>query len=279
MKNLLTLTLIGGLLSCSEPSNKVAENTSTQDEQKETAMSQEQGLYWESNGIKVYEAVVDITFPDARIELQDPIAPQAGINQFDFLVENYALGAQTEDADARSCANSAKGQHIHFIMNNEPYKAKYESAFEEEVPEGTNVLLAFLSRSYHESIKTQEGHVLVKYGQGGQDLTEPLLFYSRPKGTYAGEDGKKLLLDFFIRNVSVSEEGYRVKATINGQEFILPKWCPYFVEGLPVGENTFQIELIDKEGNPVKNGLNEAGQSIVGIYSNSGERIVNITEG
>lgn len=266
------------LLSCGEstPPEQSEEQGNTG---SESMAPGENGLSWESGGIKVYEAAVDVTFPEAKISLNEPMAPKPGTNLFSFEIENYELGAQTQDADARSCANSAQGQHIHFIMNNGPYKAKYESSFEEDVPEGTNVLLAFLSRSYHESIKTQDAHVLIKYGTGGQDLTEPLLFYSRPKGTYAAEDGKKLLLDFFLRNVSLSEEGYKVKAIINGHEFILPKWCPYFVEGLPVGENTFRLELLDKEGNPVRNAMGESGEKVVGTYSNSGDRIVNITEG
>lgn len=278
MKNFLISVLCICVLAC---------NTSGPEEENPKDINSDQipdesfhdGLMWEKNGIKVYEANVDLTFPDAKISLLDPIAPQAGPNQFNFQVENYTLGDQTGDAQSRSCANSAKGQHIHFIMNNSPYKAKYESSFEEDVPEGTNVLLAFLSRSYHESIKTQDAHVLIKYGQGGQDLSEPLLFYSRPKGTYAGDDGQKLLLDFFLRNVSLSETGYKVRATINGTEFMLPKWSPYFVEGLPAGENTFRLELIDSEGNPVQNALSETGEKTVGIYSDSGERIVNITEG
>ena len=278
MKHLTYFLGIILLLSCGD--SKTTEQAPEQSEHdSEIVESVEKGLAFELNGIKVYEANVDITFPDSRISLIDPMAPQVGVNQFNFEVENYDLGAQTEDAEARSCANSAKGQHIHFIMNNGPYKAKYESSFEEDVPEGTNVLLAFLSRSYHESIKTQDAHVLIKYGQGGQDLTEPMLFYSRPKGTYAGEDGKKLLLDFFLRNVSLSEDGFKVRAIINGNEFILPKWCPYFVEGLPVGENTFRLELLDRDGNPVLNAEDESGAKVVGSYSNSGDRIVNITEG
>lgn len=280
MKKLLFLFVSLIIFSCGGPQTQEAE-TAQETPSNEAVVENESSsaLSWENNGIKVYEANVDVTYPNAKITLDGPMAPQAGSNEFRFSVEEYELGAQTEDAEIRSCANSAKGQHIHFIMNNAPYKAKYEPVFEEEVPEGTNVLLAFLSRSYHESIKTHAAHVLVKYGPGGQDLTEPMLFYSRPKGTYAGQDGKKLLLDFFIRNLELSDSGYKVRATINGKEFILPKWCPYFVEGLPVGENTFRLELIDAEGNVVLNTLDEAGNKTVGIYSDSGERIINITEG
>lgn len=275
MKHLLIFVVVLFLFSCAAPSTSDENEAVVEVESVEV----EKGNFFEKNGIRVYEAVVEQTFSEAKINLNSPMSPAPGKNTFEFGITNYVLGGQTADAEIRNCANSAKGQHIHYIMNNSPYKAHYESTFEEEVPEGTSVLLAFLSRSYHESIKTMDAHVLVKYGSGGQDLSEPLLFYSRPKGTYAGNDGKKLLLDFYLRNVSLSETGYKVKATIDGSEFILSKWCPYFVEGLSPGEHAFSIELIDLNGVPVKNFMNEAGEKSVGHYSNSGQRVVNITEG
>ena len=72
---------------------------------------------------------------------------------FGFEVTNYELGVQTEDATTRGIANSGKGQHIHFILNNGPYSAHYESVFSKSLNVGNYVMLAFLSRSYHESIK------------------------------------------------------------------------------------------------------------------------------
>ena len=48
---------------------------------------------------------------------------------FNFEIENYNLGVQTESENAALLANSGKGQHIHFILNNQPYSAHYESNF------------------------------------------------------------------------------------------------------------------------------------------------------
>ena len=48
---------------------------------------------------------------------------------FSFDIINYNLGEQTEDAIENGLANSAKGQHIHFIINNDPYSAHYNSNF------------------------------------------------------------------------------------------------------------------------------------------------------
>lgn len=275
MKYFLFFFSVAFLMACgSEPKPNEASEPNT-----EKPIDYGTDLVFEKNGIKVYEALVGDEFNDASIKLISPIVPPSGPTQFEFQVENYDLGAQTGDAGERNCANSGKGQHIHFILNNQPYKAHYESTFEEEVPEGTNVLLAFLSRSYHESIKTNAAHEVLKYGTGGQELDEPLLFYSRPKGMYAGNDGNKLLLDFYLRNVTLSADGNKVRATINGEEFILPKWCPYFVEGLGVGEHTVHLELLDAQGNPIKNFTNEEGEKVVGSYSDCGKRTFTITAG
>jgi hypothetical protein len=52
-------------------------------------------------------------------------------------------------------------------------------------------------------------------------------------------------------------KGNRVKATINGSEFIIEQWQPYIMEGLPLGENTVSLELVDKDGNFVDGPFNK----------------------
>jgi hypothetical protein len=215
---------------------------------------------------------------DAKLSLTSPTADQvtaAGPQNFSFTVENYELATQTEGADHRHCANSAKGQHIHFIVNNGPYAAHYEPEFEGELMEGNNVVLAFLSRSYHESIKTQTAHVLTNYVVGDVDdefdPTAEHLFYSRPKGTYTGKDTEKILLDFYLINTKLAANGNKVRATIDGKVFVLPKWAPYFVEGLGMGEHTFRIELIDANGNPVSGPFNDSGDRTITLEAAAAE--------
>ncbi len=181
---------------------------------------------------------------------------------FEFEVSNYELGAQTEDAPQKMCANSAEGQHIHLILNNEPYAAKYTPSFSYDLDEGEHYMLAFLSRSYHESIKTKEAHLAKKievvegFIAEMEDITEPMLFYSRPKGTYVGEkDTKKVMLDFYLLNATLGSD-YLVKAEINGEEHMINSWQPYYIEGLPMGENTITLTLVDSEGSKVDTPLN-----------------------
>ena len=178
---------------------------------------------------------------------------------FDFGVvsKTYELGTQTPDTDAKMCANSAKGQHIHLILDTAPYAAKYEANFDYDVADGDHHLLAFVSRSYHESIKspgaavTKKVKVENKSIVASEDIDDPMLFYSRPKGTYVGsKDTEKIMLDFYLHNVTLGE-AYRVVADINGEKHELDVWQPYYIEGLPMGKNSITLALIDADGNTV----------------------------
>ncbi|MCB0589230.1 MAG: hypothetical protein KDD06_28345 [Phaeodactylibacter sp.] len=204
------------------------------------------------------------SYPDAKIE-----SMSFTNGKFDFTLNDsdYQLGVQTPDAGQKMCANSAKGQHIHLIVDNEPYAAKYESSFDYEIPDGDHFILAFLSRSYHESIKTEGAHVAIKAAVKGNSITEskpitiPMLFYSRPKGTYTGKaETEKVMLDFYLVNAKLGDE-YKVKAEINGEEHMIDSWQPYYVEGLPMGENTIKLTLVDSEGNTVDTPLNPVSRT------------------
>jgi len=184
--------------------------------------------------------------------------------KFSFMVEgeDYKLGEQTPDAPQKMCANSAKGQHIHLILNDDPYMAKYTSSFDADVPDGEHYALAFLSRSYHESIKTDQANITkkiqVKAGKitKAEDINMPMVFYSRPKGTYVGKkDTEKVMLDFYLKNADLGAN-YKVQAEINGEIHMLDKWIPYYITGLPMGENTIELTLVDKKGNKINSPLN-----------------------
>jgi len=209
------------------------------------------------NGITLTPVLDSPKFSNASLKLnslKDGLIKEPGKVPFDFEVSNYELGNQTPDADQKQCANSAKGQHIHVILGNQPYSAHYTEDFIKEMDQGHYVMLAFLSRSYHESIKTQAAHVLHQFTVGHSkpiklNLDNPMLFYSRPKGTYLGEENiKKVMLDFYPINCTIDKGKHNVRATINGTSFMLDKWVPYFMEGLPEGENEVRLELIGPDG-------------------------------
>lgn len=209
-------------------------------------------------------------FADASLALLSATPTDTGNYAFEFDVKNYELGAQTEPKPEVALNNSGMGQHIHFIVDNSPYEAHYMPNAVGMGENGRHVVLAFLSRSYHESVKNMgenKSYTLSQYhvGPGTSeevDFSAPHMFYSRPKGTYKGADTEHLLLDFFLVNTTLSPDGNRVRATINGQEFILDEWAPYVIDGLPKGEATVRLELIDAQGNPVPGPYNDVTRKV-----------------
>lgn len=199
-------------------------------------------------------------YPDATIAMDY----KNGKFSYKIGGSTYKLGEQTPDAPQKMCANSAEGQHIHLIIDNEPYIAKYTPEFEQDVNDGEHHILSFLSRSYHESIKTDKAHTAVKAEVKNKSfvkttpITDPMLFYSRPKGKYTGKsETDKVMLDFYLVNCDLSGDGYKVKVDVNNEkQFIINRWQPHYLEGLPMGDNKIKLTLIDKDGNPVNTPLN-----------------------
>lgn len=258
----LSLLLISGFLTMYSCGSK-KKNASDAQEGATSEMQQEKSISLSSvTNSPVFEnAMLTMNTPAENAELQE------GSVDFSYDVKNYELTAQTADADMKMCANSAKGQHIHLILNNQPYTAHYEASFTQDLEAGHYVALSFLSRSYHESVKNPEAYVLRQFTVGNAqgspvDLTKPHMFYSRPKGTYKGKDTEKILLDFYLINTDLSESGNKVRATINGEEFMITKWEPKFIEGLPMGTTTIKLELLDAEGNLVESPYNPVERMI-----------------
>ena len=139
------------------------------------------------------------------------------------------------------------------------YTDSFSKGFEKE----SNVILAFLSRSYHESVKNKNAFILTQVGENLVDLESEFLFYSRPKGTYKGTDTEKLLLDFYLVNTEISSNGNKVRATIQDTEFIIDEWAPYYIEGLPKGEIIVKLELIDSNGNLIDAPFNPSTRTVM----------------
>ncbi len=212
-------------------------------------------------------------YADAKLILDTPetmVIEQSGDVPFLFELENYVLKDQTDSPNAQKLANSGKGQHIHFILNNQPYSAHYDPNFKKDIPEGVHHLVAFLSRSYHESVKNENSVVVRKLVVGpnsedklGLDMDAPTLIYSRPKGEYTGDATKHVLLDFFVLNTKLSENGNKVIATINNTEFTITQWVPHVITGLPKGETTITLQLVDANGNVIPGPFNSVKRSIM----------------
>ncbi len=192
-------------------------------------------------------------------------------------VENYELGIQTETPRAKEIANSAKGQHVHIILDNDPYFADYETGVPFDIgvlDEGPHTLVVFPSRSYHESVKSKDSVDIVNFYVGKKegefmlDESKPTVIYSRPKGKYEGKDAEKIMLDFYAINIKPSD-GYQVKYTIRKNEpdavehsITIKEWKPAFVTGLTSGEYIITLQLLDKDGNLVEGPFNNTQRAV-----------------
>ena len=202
-------------------------------------------------------------YENARLIFNGAIKQVDNHYSFSFDVDNFRLGEQTQNDFRYNLANSDKGQHIHFITNNGPYFAKYTNTFTQELEEENTVILAFLSRSYHESVKNPDAFVITQISKSDSiDLSNQFLFYSRPKGTYEGEATEKLLLDFYLVNTKISPNGNKVRATIQDSEFLIDEWAPYYIEGLTKGEISIKLELIDANGYLINSPFNPSTRTV-----------------
>lgn len=253
------------IFSCSQPSEKESESSENTEESEINSDVESQTGSQEKGKLTLYPANLDQQFPDAQLAMKSPTSTNLneGVQRFEFEVSNYELAVQTAMNSEKHCANSEKGQHIHFILNNAPYRAEYEPQFDAELTTGNNVVLAFLSRSYHASIKNGKAFVFKNFFIGDNqfkfDEKAAHLFYSRPKGTYEGKDTERILVDFFLINTALSENGNKVRLTINEEVFLISNWEAYFVEGLAKGKHTFRIELLNSEGELIEGPFNDSG--------------------
>lgn len=186
---------------------------------------------------------------------------------------------------------TSMGNHIHVILDNQPYEAYYEigQPFElRNVTEGKHTLRVFASRPWHESYKNDGSFQMVEFtvkgggdaakptttntGQtvaategkdmpasqaGAIDKAKPMLTYSRPKGEYKGEDADPVMIDFWLTNAKLQGDGgdYRVRYSVDGgaPQFI-DKWEPLWLKGWTAGKHTIKLELVDKSDAVVDNG-------------------------
>jgi hypothetical protein len=190
--------------------------------------------------------------------------------------DSFETGVQTDTERAQEIANSANGQHFHLILDNGPYMANYEAGTPFDIGElepGAHTLVAFPSRSYHESVKSDTSYDYINFYVGEEsgefmlNPGEPSIIYSRPKGTYSGAGAEKIMLDFYLHDVELSSDGYKARYTIRsgGSEvasITLTEWTPAFVTGLSSGTYEVTLQLLDADGNVVPGPFNDTTREI-----------------
>jgi hypothetical protein len=163
------------------------------------------------------------------------------------------------------------GNHLHIILDKQPYQGVYDlnqPLVFKNLAAGTHTLRVFASRPWHESFKNEGAyaqttfHVLTKTAENNPNPQQPLLTYSRPTGIYRAEP---IMLDYYLTNApSHAIEGspdrlpdWRIRATVNNQQFIIDRWTPVYLQGFKQGKNWVKLELVDDRGQPMPNVYND----------------------
>ena len=185
------------------------------------------------------------------------------------------LGIRTPNDSTLGIAYANAGQHIHVIVDDKPYMADFVNGQPFNVgvlAPGMHTIRAFPAFSWHESIKSPGAFATRTFfvGEGpkekvtaGNNLEGPLLTYSRPKGTYSGNDAQKILLDFYISNTQLATTGYHVKLWIDSTSMPdIISWQPYYIEGLSKGDHTIKLQLTGSNGNVIPGTYNSPTETI-----------------
>ena len=223
-------------------------------------------------------------FPDARLGIALPEEgerfSEGETVEVSLTLSGFEVGAATPEGEERGLARAGDGQHVHLILNNERYRAIYdvdEPVRLTDLPPGDHLLRAFPGTDWHESVKTPGAFALRTFhvGEGEREPPvqpdEPLLTYSRPVGEYVGADADSILVDFYLSGVRLSPEGYRVRLSIEGMgEALITTWTPHVLVGLPEGDHTVTLELLDPDGAPVPGEFNRTERTITVSPSGGG---------
>ena len=92
---------------------------------------------------------------------------------------------------------------------------------------------------------------------GAVDPSKPLLTFSRPKGEYKGDAVNAIMIDFWLSNAKLKDDGgnYRIRYSVDGfKSTFIDKWQPIWLSGWPEGKHSIKLELTDMNGDLVDNG-------------------------
>ena len=224
----------------------------------------------EKNGMVVTPFTPNRAMNETQIRLREPQRDrllQPGPVNFVCDVSNFRLG--NPEASTTGITMSPIGQAITTIIDNQTVIEHATPTFSENLTDGDHTILTFLSHATREGLKHRLAYDLRTVSVGKAESTAtpfdpkaPAIFYNLPRGTYVGDEADKIMLDFYLVNAVLEEEGTQVRLTINNTPFTLGRWAAYTLEGLPMGPNTIKLELINEDGHLIAGPYNSVTRTI-----------------
>ncbi len=224
-------------------------------------------LTLQKNGITLTEFTDYPVYKDAALSLVSPKGKaRLGKNDFEFDVKNFPLGVGTVEQEKTKLKAQSEGQHIKFIYSGHLPKITNTTMLEEDLSAGENYIFAVLSRSYNLSVHAaKEGYLMSKISiyenkSKIEKATGIHLVPISPVGQYEYEVSKKILLDFYLVNTQLKENGNYVLVTIDDTEFMIKKWVPFTIEGLSAGMHSVSFKLMDVNNHLISGPFNDIGK-------------------
>ncbi|MGO9833683.1 MAG: hypothetical protein ACLP1X_05660 [Polyangiaceae bacterium] len=213
--------------------------------------------------------------PTPTVKIVAPAKEQIipSVKAADFEVKLDVKNWKTEKGDS----------HVHLILDAKPYKPIYDTKAPVKLSEltggdpladGQHVLVAFPSRANHESVKTPGAIAMIEFwvgkkGDMAQDLTKPMVIYSRPKGEYKGDMANHVLVDFQLANDKLAEGKDHVHIAVTGPGIDGEKsadaasfGAPFYLENLQDGSYSVKFELLGADGKVLPGTWNSTTRSI-----------------
>jgi hypothetical protein len=206
----------------------------------------------------------------------DPPAPTPTVKILapakDQLIPAATAGDTAVKLDVKNWKTAPGDAHVHLILDAKPYKPIFDPKAPvklsdltggEPLAEGQHVLVAFPSRANHESVKTPNAVSVIEFwvgkkGDKTQDITKPMVVYSRPKGEYKADMANHVLIDFQLVNdklaagkdtvhIGVTGPGIEGEKTADATSF----GPPFFLDNLQDGTYTVKLDLLGPDGKPL----------------------------
>jgi hypothetical protein len=263
------LILLAGfaLFGCGTSDEELVSEKEVEKAAIDSEFAEKKLITMQKNGITLTEFTDFPVFKDAVLSLVSPKGKaRVGKNDFEFDVKNFPLAVSTVDQESTKLKTQNEGQHIKFIYSGHLPKIINSPMLEENLSAGENYIFAVLSRSYNLSVHAaKQGYVMSKISiyenkSKIENATGSHLIPISPVGQYEYEFSKKILLDFYLVNTQIKENGNYVLVTIDNTEFIIKKWVPFTIEGLNAGMHSVSFKLMDVNNHLIPGPFNDVGK-------------------
>lgn len=199
----------------------------------------------------------------------------------------FPLGSNIDADRNNEIRQSDKGQTLRIFIDDRPYIAlneantpndllddhdeyydqTVEDDFYDSLSPGMHVLRTVPARSFGESLKgdgcfgASIFYYKTKKIDSSINLNGPYLTYNEPQGEYSST--QPIMVDFYLTNCELSEDGYKVRLTIDGTSVrTLTEWTPYYVYGLTPGTHKVRLQLLDSRNHVVPGLFNDTQRTI-----------------